>query len=158
MNKLVGVACLFMLLRGATLAEEKSTLEDVHSGHMLAEAMLTAHFVAAALKAGMGREEIDAVLTDIAEQSAITEFHVTDEKGRRVFSNVETEFTFPTDPDAGTQAAPFAQLLDGTETAVVQNFRPREFDQVVFKYVVVSGVDRTRIVQVGVSALDMGKQ
>ena len=158
MNKLVGIACAFMLLSGGAQAEEKPSVEDIHSRHMLAEAMLTAHFVAAALKAGMGREEIDAVLTDIAERSAITEFHVTDEKGRRVFSNVETEFTFPTDPDAGTQAAPFALLLDGTETAVVQNFRPREYDQVVFKYVAVSGVDRTRIVQVGVSALDMGKR
>ncbi len=157
MIKLVGVACVFMMLSGATLAEEKSSVEDIHSRHMLAEAMLTAHFVAAALKAGMGREEIDAVLTDIAERSAITEFHVTDEKGRRVFSNVETEFTFPT-ADAGTQAAPFALLLDGTETAVVQKFRPREYDQVVFKYVAVSGVDRARIVQVGVSALDMSKQ
>ena len=148
-----------MLLSGATLAEEKPSVEDIHSRHMLAEAMLTAHFVAAVLKAGMGREEIDAVLTDIAEHSAVTEFHVTDKKGRRVFSNVkETEFTFPTDPDAGTQAAPFAQLLDGTETAVVPNFRPREYDQEVFRYVGVSGVDRTRIVQVGVSALDMNKQ
>ena len=156
MNKLVGVACVFMLLSGGTQAEEKSSLEDVHSRHMLAEAMLTDHFVAAALKAGMGREEIDAVLTEIAERSAVTEFHVTDGKGRRVFTNVkETDFTFPTDPDAGTQAAPFARLLDGTKSMVVQKFRPREYDQKVFKYVGVSGVDRTRIVQVGVSALDM---
>ena len=159
MNKLIGIVCVFILLSGGAQAAEKSSLEDVHSGHMLAEAMLTAHFVAAALKAGMGREEIDAVLTDIAERSAITEFHVTDGKGRRVFTNVKgVDFTFPTDPDAGTQAAPFAQLLDGTKSAVVQKFRPREYDQKVFKYVGVSGVDRSRIVQVGVSALDMGKR
>ncbi len=157
MNKLVGIACALMLLSGGTQAEDKSSLEEIHSRHMLAQAMLTAHFVAAALKARMGREEIDAVLTDIAERSAVTEFHVTDGKGRRVFSNVkETEFTFPTDPDAGTQAAPFARLLDGTKTVVTQKFRPREYDQKVFKYVGVSGVDRIRIVQVGVSALDMG--
>ena len=133
MIKLIGVACVFLLLSGGTQAEEKSSLEDIHSRHMLTEAMLTAHFVAAALKAGMGREEIDVDLTDIAEHSAVTEFHVTDGKGRRVFANVkETEFTFPTDPDAGTQAAPFAQLLDGTKSMVVQKFRPREYDQKVF--------------------------
>ena len=40
----------------------------------------------------------------------------------------------------------------------MQKFRPREFDLKVFQYVGVSGVDETRIVQVGVSALDMGKQ
>ena len=159
MNKLIGIACAFMLLGGGAQAAEESSLENVHSGHMLAEAMLTANFVAAALKAGMGREEINAVLTDIAEHSAVTEFHVTDGKGRRVFTNVKgIDFTFPTDPDAGTQAAPFAHLLDGTKSVVVQIFRPREFDLKVFKYVGVSGVDQIRIVQVGVSGLDMSKK
>ena len=159
MNKLIGIACVFMLLSGGAQAGEKSSLENVHSRHMLAEAMLTAHFVAAALKAGMGREEINAVLTDIAEHSAVTEFWVTDAKGRPAFTNVKgIGFTFPTDPRAGTQAAPFAHLLDGTKSVVVQKFQPREFDLKVFKYVGVSGVDETRIVQVGVSALDMGKQ
>ena len=159
MNKLIGIACGIMLLSGGAQAGEKSSLENVHSRHMLAEAMLTAHFVAAALKAGMGREEINAVLTDIAEHSAVTEFHVTDRMGRRVFTNVKgIDFTFPTDPDADTQAAPFAQLLDGTKSVVVQKFRPREFDLKVFKYVGVSGVDETRIVQIGVSALDIGKK
>ena len=159
MNKLIAIACVFVLLSGGTQAQDKSTLENVHSGHMIAEAMLTAHFVAAALKAGMGREEIDAVLTDIANRSAVAEFHVTDARGRRVFTNVKgIDFTFPTEPEAGTQAAPFAQLLDGTESVVVQKFRPREYDQKVFKYVGVSGVDRPRIVQVGVSAPDMEKR
>ena len=159
MNKLIGIACGILLLSGGAQAGEKSSLENVHSRHMLAEAMLTAHFVAAALKAGMGREEINAVLTDIAEHSAVTEFHVIDRMGRRVFTNVKgIDFTFPTDPDADTQPAPFAQLLDGTKSVVVQKFRPREFDLKVFKYVGVSGVDETRIVQVGVSALDIGKQ
>ena len=155
MNKLVGIACVFMLFSVGAQAQEKSTLENVHSGHMIAQAMLTAHFVAAALKAGMGREEIDAVLTDIANRSAVTEFHVTDGKGRRVFTNVKgIDFTFTTDPEAGTQAAPFARLLDGTKSVVVQEFRPREYDRKVFKYVGVSGVDRSRIVQVGIAALD----
>ena len=116
MNKLIGIACVFMLLGGGAQAAEKSSLENIHSRHMLAEAMLTAHFVAAALKAGMGREEINAVLTDIAEHSAVTEFWVTDAKGRPVFTNFKGPgFTFPTDPKAGTQAAPFAQLLDRTK-------------------------------------------
>ena len=49
MNKLVGIACAFTLLSVGTQAEENSSLEHVHSEHMIAEA-----------------------LTDIAERSAIT--------------------------------------------------------------------------------------
>ena len=95
MKKLIGIAGVFMLLGGGAQAAEKSSLEDIHSSHMVAEAMLTAHFVAAAIKTGMGRDEIDAVLARIAERSAVTEFWVSDAKGRVVFTNVKgIDFTF----------------------------------------------------------------
>ena len=159
MKKLIGIASVLMLLTGGAHAGEKSSLEEIHAKHMVAEAMLTAHFVAAALKAGMGRDEINAVLARVAERSAITEFWVSDEKGRVVFTNVKgIDFTFPTDPEAGTQAAPFAALLDGSRTVVAQDSRPREHDARVFKYVGVAGVDRPRIVQVGISAAEFGKR
>ena len=159
MKKAIVIIGVLMLLPGGPQAAENPSLEDVHSRHMVAEAMLTAHFVAAALKAGMGRGEIDAVLTRIAERSAVTEFWVSDEKGRVVFTNVKgIDFTFPTDPGAGTQAAPFAALLDGSKATVTQESRPREFDRKVFKYVGAAGVDRPRIVQVGISAEEFGKR
>ena len=159
MKKFIGIAGLLVLLSSGAQAAGSSSLEEAHSKHMVAEAMLTAHFVAAALKAGMGRDEINAVLTDIAERSAITEFWVSDEDGRVVFTNVTgADFTFPTDPMAGTQAAPFAVLLDGSKSVVVQEARPREHDAKVFKYVGVAGVDRPRVVQVGISGPDMGKR
>ena len=154
MKRFIGIVGVFALLTGAANAAEKSSsLEGIHSKHMVAQAMLTAHFVAAALKAGMERDEINAVLTRIAERSTVTEFWVSDEKGRVVFTNVKgIDFTFPTDPKGGTQAAPFAALLDGSKTAVTQESRPREHDRRVFKYVGAAGVDRPRIVQVGISA------
>ena len=159
MKKAIGIVGLLVLLCGGAAAEDRSALEEVHSKHMVAEAMLTAHFVAAALKAGMSKDEIDAVLTGIAERSAVTEFWVSDEMGRVAFTNVEgIEFAFPTDPGAGTQAAPFAALLDGSKRVVVQQARPREHDARVFKYVGVAGVDRPRIVQVGISRPDLGKR
>ncbi|MDE0334731.1 MAG: hypothetical protein OXI64_07200 [Defluviicoccus sp.] len=159
MKRLVGIASSLILLTGGLQAAEKPALENFHSRHMVAEAMLTAHFVAAALKAGMERDEINAVLTLVAERSAVTEFWVSDEKGRVVFTNVKgIDFTFPTDPEAGTQAAPFAALLDGSRTVVKQESRPREADRKVFKYVGVAGVDRPRIVQVGISAEEFGKR
>ena len=124
--------------------------EDV-GGHMVASAKLTAHFVAAAIAAGMTTDEINAVLVEVADESAIAEFWVTDEEGNVVYTNnPEIDFTFPTDPDGDTQAAPFASLLNGEETVVVQDMQPRESDGMMFRYVGVAGVDQARIVQVGV--------
>lgn len=123
------------------------------SDHMAAEAMLTAHFVAAAVKAGMSTEEINGALASVADASAISEFWVSDETGRVVYTNVpDAEFVFPADPDDESQAAPFAALLTGDQAVVDQDFMPRELDGMVFKYVGAAGVDQARIVQVGVAA------
>ena len=123
------------------------------SDHMAAEAMLTAYFVAAAVKAGMSTEEINGALASVADGSAISDFWVSDETGRVVYTNVPgVEFAFPTDPAEDSQAAPFAALLTGDQAVVDQDFMPRELDGMVFKYVGAAGVDQARIVQVGVAA------
>ena len=128
-------------------------MDGLLSDHMAAEAMLTAHFVAAAVKAGMSTEEINGALASVAEASAVSEFWVSDETGRVVYTNMpEVAFAFPTDPDDDSQAAPFAALLTGGQAVVDQDFMPRELDGMVFKYVGVAGVDQARIVQVGVAA------
>lgn len=134
-------------------AESGAEVDGLLSDHMAAEAMLTAHFVAAAVKAGMSTEEINGALASVADGSAISEFWVSDETGRVVYTNIPgVEFTFPTDPDDESQAAPFAALLTGGQAVVDQGFMPRELDGMVFKYVGTAGVDQTRIVQVGVAA------
>ena len=137
------------LQQGAHVHDED--LETIEASHMVAEAKLTAHFVAAALAAGMSTDEINAALQDVAADTAVAEIWVTDGEGNVVFTNVAgSDFKFPTDPDAGTQAAPFAALLDGSETVVVQDAQPREADGKLFRYVGVAGVDEPRIVQVGI--------
>lgn len=142
-----------LLAAGAPRAEKAQPMDDPVSRHMAAEAMLTAHFIDAALRAGMSRAAVNAVLSRIAARSVISEFWISDEKGRVEFTSVSgANFRFPTDPKAGTQAAPFAALLGGAGRVVVQGFQPRELDAALFKYVGVSGVDKPRIVQVGVSA------
>lgn len=144
-----------ILLNGLAAAEEKSA-DAIASGHMVAQAMLTAHFIDAALKAGMSTDDINAVLAKVSEQTVISEFWISDETGRIAFTNFPgTSFAFPTDPEAGTQAAPFATLLSGDATVVVQGVQPRELDAVPFKYVGVAGVDQSRIVQVGVAGADI---
>lgn len=145
-----------LLASGVAAADEHSSILDETSRHMVAQAMLAAHFIDAALQAGMDADQINAVLAAIADDSVISEFWISDETGQIAFTNIPgTGFSFPTDPDAGTQAAPFAVLLHGTETVVVQDAQPRELDAAVFKYVGVAGIDQVRIVQVGVSAAEL---
>ena len=135
-------------------ADDSSTAGDAAiSDHMVAEATLTAHYIAAALEAGMMPDEINAVLEQIADDTVISEFWVSDENGRIEFTNIPgLDFAFPTDPNADSQAAPFAKLLTGQASVVVQDAQPREADGAQFKYVGVAGVDQTRIVQVGLEA------
>ena len=157
MKRLLTIGCIAvcLLASGVVLADEAETLDAI-SEHMVAQAMLAAHFIDAALQAGMDADQINAVLADIADNSVITEFWISDETGRIAFTNLPgTEFAFPTDPEAGTQAAPFAALLTGDEKVVIQDAQPRELDAAIFKYVGVAGIDQPRIVQVGVSAAEL---
>lgn len=125
---------------------------------MVAQAILTAHYVDAAIKAGLDAGAINAVLTKVANQSVISEFWVSDEQGNVEFTNTGVEsFKFPADSEADSQSAPFAALLSGTQTVVVQNTQPRELDGALFKYVGVAGVDKPRIVQVGISNAEMSQ-
>ena len=140
------------------MGTQQPAADDAVSKHMVAEATLAAHFVDAAVKAGMDREAINAVLSRIADETVISEFWVSDENGEIAFTNVGgVNFTFPTDPSADSQAAPFAALLTGDQTVVVQSAAPRILDGANFKYVGVAGVDQTRIVQVGLSAAELNE-
>lgn len=118
---------------------------------MVAAGMTVAHYLDAALKAGTSRAAIEAVLTGIVRRSGMTEFWITDETGRIVFGSEPMDFVFPSDPDGDSQGAPFVALLKRTTDVVIQDPQPRELDGKVFQYVGVAGVDRPRIIQVGVA-------
>ena len=158
MKRVLTAACVgcCLLLGGIAVADGGPSADTISSQHMIAQAMLTAYFIDAARKAGMAAEEINTALAKVAEQSIISEFWISDENGQIAFSNIQgADFAFPTDPEAGTQAASFAVLLGGMESVVVQEARPRELDAAIFKYVGVAGVDQSRIVQVGISAAEL---
>jgi hypothetical protein len=121
------------------------------AGHMVGQAMLAAHFVAVAEKGGMTADQINAVLKDIAANSAIEEFWITNGAGHAYLTNTGVDFTFSRDPAKQPQASAFWALIDGSKKIVIQEARKREIDGKVFKYVGVAGVDKPRIVQVGVS-------
>ena len=149
---LIAAVALGLCLSLGAGVEKARSMDDAVSKHMIAEATLTAHFIAAALKAGMSKTEINAVLAKVAKASAISEFWISDAKGRIEFTNIPgANFKFPTDVKDKSQAAPFAALLSGAKKVVVQGFQPRKLDAAPFRYVGVAGVDGPRIVQVGVA-------
>ena len=149
----LAMAAMATVLAGAcATGNQTGSTTETDTAHMVAEAKLTAHYIAAALEAGKSPDEINATLREIADSSIISEFWVSDETGRVVFTTLPgLDFAFPTDPDAGTQAAPFADLLLGNKQVVTQGMQPREADGKLFQYVGAAGVDQPRIVQVGIA-------
>ena len=149
---LVGTLCLlFAVCIGAPVLRA-ADCEDIVARHMVGQALLAAQFVALAERSGMKPGEINAVLKVIAEKSAIQEFWITDSSGRAYLTNTGIDFTFSPDSAKEPQASAFWPLLTGSKDIVIQGARKREIDDRVFKYVGVAGVDKPRIVQVGVSA------
>jgi hypothetical protein len=126
--------------------------EDLIARHMVGEALLAAHLVALAEKTGMKTADIDAILRSIAEKSAIQEFWITDSSGHAYLTNTGVDFTFSPDPVKQPQASAFWPLISGGKKIVIQEARKREIDDRIFKYVGVAGVDKPRIIQVGVAA------
>ncbi len=155
MHHVRNLAAAALLATGAFAATSSvwaGDAEDIVARHMVAEALLAAHLVAVAERAGMSPAEIKAILKDVAAKSAIDEFWITDETGRAYLTNEDVAFTFVNDPQEQPQASAFWPLIEGTRDVVIQEARKREIDDRVFKYVGVAGVDKPRIVQVGVSA------
>ena len=126
--------------------------DDIIAQHMVGEALLAANLVANAEKAGMTPAQINAALKEVADKSAIDEFWITDSSGHAYLTNTGIDFSFSPDQVKQPQASAFWPLLEGKEKIIVQQARKREIDDQVFKYVGVAGVDKPRIVQVGVAA------
>jgi adenylate cyclase len=133
-------------------AARAADCEDMVARHMVGEALLAAHYVAAAEKAGMKPAEINAALKDIAAKSAVEEFWITDSSGHAYLTNTGIDFTFSPDAAKQPQASAFWPLIAGGKDVVIQGARKREIDNRVFMYVGVAGIDKPRIVQIGVSA------
>jgi hypothetical protein len=124
---------------------------------MVGEAMLTAQFIAAAEWNGMTPGAINEALKDIVAKSAIKEFSITDSNGHVYLTNATgVDFTFSADPKQ-PQASAFWPLIDGSKKIVIQEARKREIDDKEFKYVGVAGIDKPRIVEVGVTAANLCK-
>ena len=148
---------LALVLFAGSSPLKAASCEDAIARHMVGEALLTAHFVAAAEKTGMTTGAIDDILIEIAAKSAIQEFWITNSAGDAYLTNTGIDFTFSPDAGKQPQASAFWPLITGSKTIVIQQAQKREIDDKIFKYVGVAGVDKPRIVQVGVDATNLCK-
>ena len=149
------IICVFLTLLAAPSPARAAGCEDTIARHMVGEAMLAAQFVAAAERNGVTPVGINGILKEIADKSAIQEFWITDSAGYAYLTNTGIDFTFSSDAAKQPQASAFWPLLTGAKQVVIQNARKREIDNKIFKFVGVAGVDKPRIVQVGVSAANL---
>ena len=141
-----------------SLADVAHALDAMIDSQMTAQARITAHLVAVAEAAGHDAARLIATLDDVAANTVVDEFWITDEQGVAYVTTVRDDsgalvpFRFDPDPAVQPQASAFHVLLASSvdsDDVVTQEAQVREIDHGVYKYAGVSGVDRQRIVQVG---------
>jgi sigma-B regulation protein RsbU (phosphoserine phosphatase) len=131
-------------------------IERLIGDQMLVQARMAAHLVAVAeTRAHMSPKEINTILKDITRSTDLDEIWITGPDGVARLYATDTPVTelvrFSNDRNAKPQSSEFTSLLrDPTgRRFVVQRAQRRDLDPRFFKYVAVSGVDKSRIVQVG---------
>ena len=136
----------------AFAAEVPRQVEDEMGKQMRTQASLLASLVAIGEAAGISNEAICEQLNPIADAAGI-ELLATDSTGQTVIYTADAkDFTFSPDPTEQPQASAFYPLLKGETQSVIQEAQKRETDEKIFKYVGVGGIDKPRIVQVGMEA------
>ena len=130
-------------------ADVSAVVEGIIGQHMLVQAHVAGHFVAAAEEAGWSPEEIEGRLRRIAGATVIGEIRVVDADGSVAYSNL-----LPPLAGGSAAAVPYldeiAPLLDGSEQSLEFATAPRASDGEVYKYVAVAGAGSPRVVQVGI--------
>jgi len=143
-----------VLARSAHFAEELPDHVELEIGKtMLAQGLTLAHFVAVAEQAGLAPDDINQRLKNITDHSRIDEIWITDPLGLAyLHSEPDVTFQFHKDDPNQPQASAFWPLIDGTKTKIMQEIERRSLDGEMFKYAGVAGIDKPRIVQVGINA------
>jgi sigma-B regulation protein RsbU (phosphoserine phosphatase) len=146
-----GKALADIIARTAGMAEIVETeVESLLSQNMLTSARIVSHFVTVAEKARLTPKEINRHLDAMVGSDDLGEIWVTDAKGKAyLHSEAVDDFQFQSDPLRQPQASVFWSLLNSRSGAVIQDVLRRERDGKLYKYVGVSGIDKPRIVQVG---------
>ncbi|NBT44296.1 MAG: HAMP domain-containing protein, partial [Gammaproteobacteria bacterium] len=129
----------------------ESAAEDIIAQDLVTSAQIVAQFVAVAERYRMTPAAMTEHLRAMTGSSNLAEIWVTDSQGKAYLHTVPgVDFEFSADPKKQPQASQFWPLLDPHgPKAIIQDLMPREVDGRIFKYVGVAGVDRPRIIQVG---------
>ncbi len=131
-------------------------VEGIAGQGMIATAWAISELVAIAERHGESPTEIKKTLGRLVSRFDDSEIWVTDSSGRAYLNApLDIDFQFSPDPAEQPQASKFWPLLTGEQASVIQSTREREIDKRLFKYAGVGGVDRPRIVQVGVEGKDI---
>jgi methyl-accepting chemotaxis protein len=136
----------------AFAVEVPRQVEDEIGQQMRAQAALVAELVAVADAARLPASDVNGRFRRVAAGTVIDEIYATGPEGHIDLQTGDIDFTFTPDPAQQPQAHVFHKLLEGQVPVVEQEARKREIDDRIFKYVGVGGVDKPRIVQVGMEA------
>src|SRR5262249_57032945 len=92
--RILGLLLLSPLLFAGAASSRVAGCEDTVARHMVGAAMLAVQFVAAAERNGMTSTGINGILKEVADNSGIQEFWITDSAGDAYLTNTRIEFTF----------------------------------------------------------------
>src|SRR5262249_6685748 len=120
--RFLGLWLLSSLLVASASPARAADCEDKIARHMVGEAMLAAQFVAAAER---NQHRINGILKEVADNSAIQEFWITDSAAHAYLTNTGIDFTFSSDAGKQPQASAFWPLITGAKKVVIQNARKR---------------------------------
>lgn len=134
-------------------------IADCISDQLVLSAFITAEFAAVAENdAGLSPEEISDRLRRVIgkarayrDKPLVDEFWITDESGVARIHTQDFDFVFRESGEGESQSSAFLPLLESGAAPVAQPLQPRDHDGKEFMYVGVPGVDKPRIVQLGVS-------
>src|SRR5262245_58554152 len=92
--RFLGPWLLSSLLVASASPARAADCEDKIARHIVGAAMPAAQFVAAAERNGMTSTGINGILKEVADNSAIQEFWITDSAGHAYLTNTGIDFTF----------------------------------------------------------------
>lgn len=122
--------------------DEAINMELFKTGEVLADHML---------KEKITNEYLEA----FSKQTGISEFYITDENGKTVYSNNPHGIGFVIENDPSTQAYVFYGILQDTGKRVSQAMMIRDIDGRSFKFVGLSRKDQRGIIQLGLALEDI---
>lgn len=96
-------------------------------------------------------ETLDKIRTDLGAD----EYHITDENGVIIASNVDVYIGF--DFHSGDQTKPFLQMLTDKNFELAQDPQPNEAEGKLFQYIGVPRQDKSGIVQVGMEPVRLAE-